>query len=304
MSTSTAAKKIAVQGNNSSILNITRRNAEFKQKHGMQHLPGIGEHVEFLGRTGSGKSSAEKAMIHEYYRDLFDEIFVMAPTAKLDNWSELGIPQSNLIDRVTEVGFNRLIIEAMDKFEYSSKGRYNWATLIIIDDMGSALKKWVGKWRSSKGGDEGFVDRLISARHYGVSIHLLVQDPMFLSPDIRANIHANSISTQFTKKIDLERVCAGKSIPCTRGQCLFEGDLTLEDAIKQVRKINDTNKSTYGRVFYSSVNGAKPAFFYQDAEQFALLEPEEVIKRKVYLDSDSDTEEHDSEDVKPSVKEP
>lgn len=240
--------------------NVNRVNKELQEVTGNPSLCGVGHHMEFVAPTNGGKTRAAKEMFHQYYRDLYDDVFVFSPNAMKDNWVALGIRPENLITRPSEEKFMAIIADAADKFEHSAKGQYNWFTLVILDDIADATRRW-----------GNFVEAITTCRHDGTTIWCLVQDTKFLMPNVRAQMWGHSISDRYINNEALKRIADGKNIMVRRDRDTPEEDQVLLESMLEVRGKNRNDKFNWGRLFISNV-GDRVSHSYQKGAELTPLE--------------------------------
>lgn len=241
--------------------NIKAANDELHQVTNNPHLPGVGHHMCFEGRSNSGKSRAAKELIDHYYKDLFDEIVVISPNAHKDNWAAVGVQTKNLITDATEDAFLAVSRRAQQNFSYHpAKGKDNYFTLIILDDIAEGLKRW-----------RSFPSELVRIRHDGCSVWTLIQDTKFAPASVRGQQYAQSLNPQFTELDDLRRLADGKGFVVKRSIHTPDDVITLTEAIAEVRELNKKNKNKYGKLFVSTVDDAEPKFLYHVGADFTPL---------------------------------
>jgi hypothetical protein len=199
-------------------------NEQFQKATGLTLKP-IGSHIENCGGTSSGKTHREKVLFVSLFRDLFNEVFVVAPNAKLDQWHKLGIPEQNLYEQTINENLLNMIKERAKKnFENPPDGSppYHWATLVIIDDNGEDTRKTY------------FSDFLIRARHWNVSIHTLAQSSKMNNPTARQNYHYYMLKPlEYNHKQTRAKFAEMRGIPDTRTDALSLDIPTLEEAVAE-----------------------------------------------------------------------
>lgn len=236
----------------------------FEERFGA-HLP-FNCHMSFLGRTKSGKSVACRAMIERYYKNHFHQGYVVSPTCDFEPWSECFpklFPPENTYNSSNEETIMKVLKGIKSDFEHGN-GQYQpyeMQTLLILDDLAKGL------WSMNS-----FSSELQRARHFGCSIFILAQSPMFLNSAQREACWASSISPDFTSKRELEKICFGKNLEAYRTKTTPANLPTLAECFKKVEKLNKERGNRYGRFFFSQCSGIRE-FFYQNADRLEVLFP-------------------------------
>lgn len=204
----------------------------------------VGKHCESIGGTGSGKTFREKMMLYYWYKDLFNEIIVVSPTAHKDQWVKIGVPEQNLYTQpLTEALLDQILSRAENNFENppDSAPKFHWSTLIIIDDQGDLPKKI-----------KNFDRKLIYARHHNTSIHTLVQSKIFNSTTARANMHYYLLRpSEWTNSKDRDNFCASRGLINNRTADLSLAIPTFSEAITECMRVSerDGTEADYDYIF-------------------------------------------------------
>lgn len=199
-------------------------NEQFQKATGLSIKP-VGSHIENIGGTSSGKTHREKVLFVSLFKDLFNEVFVVARNAKLDQWHKLGIPEANLYEQtITPALLANLKERAKNNFFNPPDGSppYHWATLIICDDNGEATRM------------VDFSNFLVEARHWNVSIHTLSQSTKMNNPTARLNYHYYMLKPlEYNHKATRSKFAEMRGIPNTRTESLSMDIPTLEEAVAE-----------------------------------------------------------------------
>lgn len=202
-------------------------NDQFMKATGLNIRP-VNSHWENSGGTSSGKTHREKILFISLFKDLFDAVYIISPSASLDQWKEIGIPEKNIYEEtLTEQRLDSIIKECQDNFDEPPDGRpkYHWCSMIILDDNGDLTRQ------------RFFSNKLIRARHAGASIHTLVQSNTFNNPTARTNFSYFMLKplefTEPTKRRDFAKM---RGIPNNRVPGLAMSIPTLEEAVVEWSK--------------------------------------------------------------------
>lgn len=127
------------------------------------------------GPSCSGKSTLVKQLLHKYFRNKFDEIFIIAPTIKQPLWESVRInkEKENKSDEASDSQFMKYI----DKIK--KNGKDGKRSLLILDDIvNTELTR-----RSS-----ALCREILRLRHYDCSIVICTQLYKAIPNFVRVNL--------------------------------------------------------------------------------------------------------------------
>ena len=202
------------------------------------HMPKVPYRLLVSGKSASGKGVLTVNMVTNFYRDVFERIYVFAATAQVDStWQTIahyayrnlqqGRKGRFMFDDFDEKALTEIVEHQMIEIERQKRDpdrKKLKGILIIIDDLSdhSGLKRM----------SNGILNRLMTTgRHYGISLHLNVHSINSLGSLARRQASAivvfsiansreyESLREQYGKLVGLEAfdrfydVAAGREAP-------------------------------------------------------------------------------------------
>lgn len=115
-----------------------------------------------IGPSGSGKSTCVNYMLLNMYKNFFDEIYLLSPTAETDDIvKHLKLKKKNIFSKNLEENMEKIIRDRKRLCERKG-GPQNCGTCLVYFDDCSGLK--------SLNNSSSFIDAFVLLRHYGCSV--------------------------------------------------------------------------------------------------------------------------------------
>lgn len=115
-----------------------------------------------IGPSGSGKSTCINYMLLNMYKDFFDEIYLLSPTAETDDIvKHLKLKKKNIFSKNLEENMEKIIRERKQLCERKG-GPQNCGTCLVYLDDCSGVKQL--------NNSRALIDCFVLLRHYGTSV--------------------------------------------------------------------------------------------------------------------------------------